>query len=67
MAETFKDIDPSSLEKINAYAKAPWNPPANVCILEKEIAIAKAIQCGDSIVAFTDSSIRNNLARIEVH
>ncbi len=58
MTETFMDIDLGSLEKINAYAKAPWNPPANVCILEKEIAIAKAIQCGDLIVAFTDGSMR---------
>ena len=67
MAETFKDINLGSLEKINAYAKAPWNPPANVCISEKETAIAKAIQCGDPLVAFTDGSIKNNLAGIGVH
>lgn len=67
LAETFKDINLKSLEKINAYAKAPWGPPAGVCILGKEIAIAKAIQCKDSLVAFTDGSIRNNLAGIGVH
>lgn len=27
MAETFKEIRLGSLKKINAYAKAPWNPP----------------------------------------
>ena len=38
-----------------------------MCISEKEIAIAKSIHYGDPIVAFTDGSIRNNLAGIGVH
>lgn len=42
-------------------------PPPNVYIPEKETAIAKAIQCGDRLVAFTDRSIRNNLAGIGVY
>lgn len=67
MAEKSKDINLGSLEKINAYAKAPWNPPANVFIPEKEITIANAIQRGDHPVALTDGSIRNNLAGIGVH
>ena len=58
MTETFKDIDLGFLEKLNAYVKAPWNPPANICISEKEIAIAKAIHCRDPIVAFIHGWIR---------
>ena len=53
--------------EINAYAKGPWNSPANVSLLEKEVTIAKAIQCGEHQVAFTDGSIRNNLVGIGVH
>lgn len=68
IAENFKDLDLASLEKIEAFSKAPWVPAATVIMCSRETAIKKGTNIDHlTPVAFTDGSARNNLLAIGVH
>ena len=66
IAEKFQSIDFSTVEKIGAYSKAPWDEPTLVVILPRKQAtlLARQVQ-GPS--AFTDASEQNNLLGIGCH
>lgn len=65
IAEKFKDSDLSSLEKIEAFSKAPLVPAAPIVISSREDAIKKATNIDPSMpVASIDGSARNNLLGI---
>lgn len=66
IAEKFRSIDLSSVGKIGAYSKAPWEELPLVVIPPRKQAILLAQQMqGPS--AFTDASERNNLLGIGCH
>ena len=67
IAEKFKALDLTGLEKIEAFVKAPWVPPVPVHIFDKEEAIQGARNLDPwKPVVFTDGSARNNAIGIGV-
>lgn len=62
IADKFCSLDLASMEKIEAFIKAPWVPSAPVVISNREDAIKRATTFNPSMpVVYTDGSARNDL------
>lgn len=68
IANKFKDLDLSSMEKIEAFSKAPWTSAVPVVIANREDAVKRATTLNPSLpVVFTDGSAQNDRLGIGVH
>lgn len=57
IADKFKALDIAQLEKIEAFVKASWTPPAPIKILNKEKAIERAKNLDPWMLVFTDGRL----------
>lgn len=65
IAESFKDLDLTFIEKIKAFSKAPWAFVTQIIISSQEDAITKAFKLDTSMpIVFIDRSAQNNLLGI---
>lgn len=53
------------MEKIRAYAKAPWIPPVKVSISHSKLEAIQQAKSYQGPAVFTDASLRNDLPELE--